>query len=85
MSDDKNDTLPAPHPDTPEWAIQHYNLMLRTYQEVVAAGRIDDAKLIPIRADIAHLEKRVKRIEQGNGGGHWPSETTNPGGSEAEE
>lgn len=84
MSDEKSDTLPAPHPDTPEWAVQHYNLMLRTYHAVIHAGRIDDAKLLPIRADIADLYKRVKRLES-NGSGHWPSEATNPGGGSAEE
>lgn len=81
MSDEHEKTLPAPHPETPEWALSHYNLMLRTYQELVESSRNGDSALIAIRAEVADHEKRLKRLEGGNGSPQpWANEDTNPGG-----
>ena len=64
MSDETKDTLPAPHPDTPEWAVAHYNLMLRVYNEVVETRRHVDAELLLMRAEIAGLDRRLKVVEE---------------------
>lgn len=66
MSDDHKDTLPAPHPDTPEWAVQHYNLMLRVYNEVVETRRHVDSELLLLRAEIAGIDRRLKIVEEYN-------------------
>jgi hypothetical protein len=77
MSDAPNgrSTLPAPHPDTPEWAVQHFNTMVGIYQEWVEARRRDDARMSALEAEQKSLELRVSRIESEYRG----DEVTQPG------
>lgn len=64
MSDDNgHSTLPAPHPATPEWAVDLYNILSRTYHELVQARRREETRLVELRADVVDHERRISRLE----------------------
>ena len=77
MSDSPNGrtTLPAPHPATPEWAVQHFNTMMAIHQEWVQARRRDESRMIELQAEVTSLSMRVERLESEYRG----DEPTNPG------
>jgi len=78
MSDDDDNghsTLPAPHPATPEWAVEHYNTMMKIHQELVMARRRDEARMLEIGAELADHDIRLSRLENEYRG----DEPTNPG------
>lgn len=84
ISDEPDDTMPAPHPDTPEWAVHFYNMMLKVHQESVQERRERDAFILEFTAIAHDHEGRLRGIESRyarmNGATPVEDPPTNPGG-----